>query len=127
MASFAVMFFLSCAEKSVKESEKNTNESKQQIDANRKPTVAEACDALLRDLHIRRDSQLGKRLVARDLNCDHNLGICSVSGYLDMNLNQLRFRVIILPPDPSDKRTNRDVPGKFYFGEDGRLGAKLLE
>lgn len=90
-------------------------------------TLADACDAILRDLNIPKDSFLGKHLAARDLNCDEQLGVCSVSGQIDINLKERGFRILEVRGADEIKRHPPWITGKLYFDRKGILRADILE
>ena len=104
--------------------ENNMNPAKERF-PRAKPTVAEACDALLRDV-IRKDSALGKRLVARDLDFDEELSVGGVAGYFSMNLTKLSFR--LYPPRiEGNEKTGPWLEGRFFFSDNGDLRAEVMD
>lgn len=105
----------------IRQDEKRNNPEKQTKDV--ELTLNDASEALLRSI-VSRESKLGKRLAARDLICDHKLGICSTAG-LDMNLKQRTFRLHRANGGPDSKMAPW-FEGEFYFADDGTLMARIL-
>lgn len=101
--------------------------------------LREACDALLRDLDIPRDSRAGKKLVAGDLEFDeksncyylkinrdekssYDFWIPGESG-LTINLKTYSFTLYL--PVEDAKYGHRSAKGRFYFSKAGELKAEV--
>jgi hypothetical protein len=87
-------------------------------------TLKEACWVLLRDLEIPKDSTLGKRLVAANLDYNTVTKTYRVHGSLEVNLIQHWFQVRFL--GPAEKPNFQPwIHGRFYWKK-GQWTAETL-
>jgi hypothetical protein len=77
-------------------------------------TLKEACRVLLRDLEYPKDSKVGKRLVAADLDYNEVTKSYWVYGALDINLSGRRFR-IHFPQLVDNPKVQPWIDGRFYL------------
>jgi hypothetical protein len=79
---------------------------------------------LLRDLKISKESKLGKRLVAADLDYNKVTKSYWVYGVLDINLPERRFR--LHPPELIDNPKVQPWTDGVFYWKKGQWKAKTL-
>jgi len=87
-------------------------------------TESDACKALLKDLKISVDSELGKALLAGQFTRDRYSGDCIIeteTEQFSFNVKEMKFW-IVRGVEPKTGAP-REIRGKFYVSETGELKA----
>ncbi len=103
-----------------------TDSKSQSIDTDMKVTESGACNAILRDLKIAAESELGVALRAEKYHRDATTGTCIIETgreRFSFNVTKMEF-TIIRGIDPKTGSPHRSR-GELYIDESGRLRARF--